>query len=135
MSPQSQSRITMHMSLTDMVMALAEGNPGAIRALAEWIKSSEDAIMELLTLDTKRLYGSKIWEVYKNVCGEDIERFKYHVCVELPNQETGKLTVSGPWGPSLNNRNFWNRRQFGAPGSYWALKNPPTDPNYEFPIG
>lgn len=131
----SQDRIT---SLTttpaEVITTLCGGNPGALTVLLTWFRSSPFAMIEVLTLDTKRLYDHHIWEVYKYVCGEDFERFKYHVMVELPHQDTGELSVTGPYSPSLNNKEFWEKRRFGKPGSYWALENPPTEPDYEYPI-
>ena len=117
-----------------MVRALSEENPGAINVLIQWIESDPMALLAILILDSKRLYGSHIWMVYKDVCSEDIERFKYHVQVELPNQETGQLSVIGPFAPSLEDKEFWEKRKSGKPGSYWALDNPPTSRKYEYPI-
>lgn len=135
MVTQTGDRLTdIHMTVTDMVIVRVDGNPGAIRVLREWIDSSGPiGVLELVILDSKRLYGSRIWELYK-LCGQDIERFKYHVQVELPNQQTGQLSATGPYGPGFGNTEFWEKRKFGKPESFWALENPPDDPNYEYPI-
>ena len=133
----SSDRITdLNCTVTDIIADLSEGNPGVMRVLVEILQDEKPGgIFRLLNFDTKRLYGSRIWELFSDVCGKDIQRFKYHVDVELPNQETGELSVSGPWAPSLGNEEWWQRRQFGEPGSFWALEEPPTDPYYEYPIG
>lgn len=128
-------RITsFEMTVVDVMLALSGGNPGAFRVLTEWFRSDPTvAIPEMVTLDTKRLYDSRIWDLYK-LCGQNIERFKYHVLIELPHQETGQVSVSGPLSPSFDDKEFWTKRRFGRPGSFWALENPPTETNYEYPI-
>ena len=118
----------------DVIITLSEGNPGAVMVLSKWHSSSPMAIIEMLILDTKRLYGPRIWELYKDVCGEDFERFKYHVQVELPNQETGVLSVTGPFSPDFDDTSFWEKRTSGRPDSFWALDNPPTESDYVYPI-
>lgn len=134
MNGTSQDRITrLDITAVDLVSALCGGNPGALRVLAEWFHSSPMAVIEMLSLDTKRLYDNRIWDLYK-LCGQDIERFKYHVLTELPNQETGQLSVSGPHSPDFDDKEFWEKRRFGQPGSFWALENPPSEANYEYPI-
>lgn len=122
------------MDLQSMIYALSGGNLLAIDILIQWVKSDPTAQVAILTLDSKRLYDSRIGMLYTDVCGEDIERFKYHVQVELPNQETGQLSVTGPLSPSFENKEFWETRKNGKPGSYWALDNPPTSREYEYPI-
>jgi hypothetical protein len=130
----SQDRITsLTMTGPELISALCCSNPGALRVLAEWFHSSPMAVIEMLSLDTKRLYDNRIWDLYK-LCGMDIERFKYHVQVELPNQETGELSVTGPHSPDFKDKEFWVKRRFGKSGSFWALENPPSEANYEYPI-
>lgn len=133
----SGNRITSpDMTLSEVVYTLSDGNPGAITVLTELVVSNPLGILELFLMDSKRLYGSRIWELYKNVCGKDLERFKYHLEMELPNQETGVLTVTGPHSLALEETEFWAKRQGGHadPGSWWALKDHPTDPHYDYPI-
>ena len=130
----SEDRITFDMDVVSIVSALSEGNPGATGVLVQWFASGPMALMEMLTLDTKRLYGSRIWEIYSDVCGHDLERFKYHVQVELPNQETGSLSVSGPLAPRFEVKEFWEKRQSGKPGANWALDVPPTTSQYTYPL-
>ncbi len=135
MATKSQDRIqSMQISFLEMVTILSGGIPGAVRVLVEWFNTSPTAPLEMLVLDSKRLYDHRIWELYK-LCGCDIERFKYHVQVELPNQETGELSVTGPHTPDLGDKDFWEKRRFGEPGSFWALETPPSCSDYEYPIG
>jgi len=133
MSCQAEERITLHMTAVDVTVALSENHPGAIVVVGNWIKSSPNGLLEILTLDTKHLYGERIWELYC-LCGEDLDRFKYHVGVELPDQITGELSAMGPYRPDRNDTEFWEKRRFGKPGSFWALEQPPSEKDYEYPI-
>lgn len=134
MNNTSLDRITsLDITLVDFFYALSNGNAGAMQVLLEWFNSSPSAVVEMLVLDNKRLYDHHIWELYR-LCGKDIERFKYHVSVELPNQETGVLSVTGPFAPDSDDKEFWVKRSFGRPGSFWALESPPTEMNYVYPI-
>lgn len=130
----TKDRVKVHMDIAEIITVLSDGNPGAVSVLIKWLETDPLALMGILTLDSKRLYGSRIWVVYKDVCGEDLERFKYHLEVELPNQETGELSVTGPYSPSLSDIQFWEKRTSGKPGADWALDVPPTTSQYEFPI-
>jgi hypothetical protein len=72
--------------LTDTPMSallkLAEGNPGAATVCAQLIKEGgaidPDSFLgglgNLLSLDSLGIYGSRIWMLYKDVCGMDIVR-------------------------------------------------------------
>lgn len=87
------------------------------------------------------LYGNHILELYE-LCDCNLERFVYHACVELPQQRTGKLTfifppyslIMGLHSGSLNLDRHTKARQYGQPGSFWALQDPPAEKDYEFPI-
>lgn len=59
------------------VAKLAEGNPGAISVLIRLLKEGDritdcPAFFNLLHLDSYRIYGPRIWMLYKEVCGEDL---------------------------------------------------------------
>lgn len=131
----SKDRIRLSMSRLEIMVALSEGDPGASRALSELFGAGGEGFLDVLNCDSKRLYGSRIWMLYKEVCDENIERFRYHLQVELPNQETGKLNITGPHAPPFgaDNSAFWAARAFGEPGSFWALQNPPGR-GYRFPL-
>ena len=132
----SKDRITgLNMSILEIMGALSEGNPGALRVLTELFGEDGRGFPDVIGCDSKRLYGSRIWVLYKDVCGEDIRRFRYHLQVEPPNQETGELSVTGPHAPrfDVDDSAFWAARAFGKPGSFWALQNPPGR-GYRFPL-
>lgn len=75
-----KERIQLSDSMMDIVMKMSEGNPGAVSVLAQLLKENgridpDSALAEIgtiLHLDTAGIYGSKIWMVYKDICGEDI---------------------------------------------------------------
>lgn len=130
-----KDRITgLNMSILEIMSALSEGNPGALRVLMA-LFSDGAGFLDVLGCDSKRLYGSRIWMLYKDVCGESIDRFRYHLQVELPNQENGKLSITGPHAPLFGKESemFWEVRKYGKPGSFWALQNPPGR-GYRFPL-
>lgn len=120
-----------------MAVLITEGNPGALSVVARM------EFLPMLLLDTKHLYGARIWNLYKDICGEDMERFGYHLAVELPCQVCGEMAVTGPYSVEIEKRlikkgrtmqDFFDARRGAKPNSFWGLKNPPTDPNYAFPI-
>jgi hypothetical protein len=69
------------MSTLDIVMALSEGNPGAVRVLMELYDAEKTMDPDSawggfgpgFGLDNLDIYGSKIWILYKDVCSQNIE--------------------------------------------------------------
>ena len=71
------------LALTDTVMSalikISEGNPGGCRVVADCIKltpiidpdSALSSLSLILDFDSLGIYGSRIWMLYKDVCGED----------------------------------------------------------------
>jgi hypothetical protein len=77
----TKDRIQSHMTVFDAIVAMADGNPGALRVMTEILKAggtidpdAVDGFIHLLNLDTLRIYGPKIWMLYKDVCGEDLAK-------------------------------------------------------------
>ena len=78
--PGHKTRIELSDDIKSVLFKLSDGNPGAITVLLRLIKVAEqidpDAAMgpyaPLLNLDSFGIYGSRIWVLYKYVCGEDI---------------------------------------------------------------
>ena len=74
------TRIDMHDTEISSIMKMSEGNPGAMsictRLLREGGEIDTDDIFgglgSILMLDTLGVYGSEIWMLYKDVCGEDL---------------------------------------------------------------
>lgn len=121
-------------SLEATVLVLAGGNPGATIVLMEWIRVDPMAMLGFFHLDIVHLYENSIWDVYEP-CGSNIDRFIYHVSMELPNQATGVHGMFGPYVNQIDLVSFAAKRKFGRPGSFWALEHPPIERDYAYPIG
>ena len=75
-------RITLHMTTFEVLYAMSEGNPGALTVCMEILKQGEaidpdgfaGGLGAILGMDTHRIYGSDIWLLYKDVCGEDLTK-------------------------------------------------------------
>lgn len=76
----SKTRLELSDSATDKVVKMSEGNPGAMNVCVQLLETSAktdpDSVLgslsSLLSLDILGIYGSDIWKLYKDVCGEDI---------------------------------------------------------------
>ena len=76
----NHERIKFNDTLMDMLIKLAEGNPGGLNVVMQLIKRSSvidpDAALgplaHILGLDSFGIYGSRIWMFYKDVCDEDL---------------------------------------------------------------
>ena len=77
------SRLTMNMTTQDAIIALSEGNPGALRVSMELLKNGKNIDPEYSTelygdtfflclLDEYEIYGPRIWMLYKDVCKQEI---------------------------------------------------------------
>jgi hypothetical protein len=75
-------KIKLNDSFMDVVMKMSEGNPGAISVLMQLMKEVPTidpanvlgGLGPILEMDTLGIYGSRIWILYKDVCGEDIAK-------------------------------------------------------------
>lgn len=68
-------RINLDMSTVDAVVAMAEGNPGAVSVLTQLIsRGGGVGIIDVLHLDAAEIYGPNIWIAYKDLCDEDADR-------------------------------------------------------------
>lgn len=74
------TRIELTDSAHSMVFKMSEGNPGAVSVCAQIMGQGEivdpdmaiGSIMPIFLLDTLGIYSSRIWMLYKDVCGESI---------------------------------------------------------------
>jgi len=76
-----------HIEMTDTaitaMLKMIEGNPGAASVLnlayRNNVRIDPDNVFgeigPLFSLDTLGIYGSRIWMLYKDVCGQDITNF------------------------------------------------------------
>jgi hypothetical protein len=75
-------RITVDDTLLDIFLKMSEGNPGAMSVCqslqSEGKNIDRDSAIQgfgaLMSLDMYEIYGADIWMLYKDVCGEDIEK-------------------------------------------------------------
>ena len=75
-------RITLNMTVQDSIVALAEGNPGALTVCINILKQAKAidpqgamvGLGPILSLDTHGIYGPRIWMLYKDVCGQDMPK-------------------------------------------------------------
>lgn len=139
MTKTTGGRISSSHTVMEAAMLLVEDSYASIKMIGPLLQNlGEEAGSFLLLMDEKRLYVHRIAVLF-SLCGEDIERFKYHVFVELPQQETGAVLVAGPYFRNLDpnsesGRVFAAKRSFWKPGSFWGLENPPKERDYEYPI-
>ena len=76
---RNNERITMDMTMKDMIVAMSDGNPGAIAAMFDILDKAESVdpddifspIGPILSLDSHRFYGSRLYMFWNDVCGRD----------------------------------------------------------------
>ncbi len=77
---RTHERIELHDSGVDIAAKLSEGNPGALSVIVEIAQRARvidpahilGPIGYFHSLDSAGIFGSEIWRLYKDVCGEDI---------------------------------------------------------------
>lgn len=63
-------------TIMEDIFKMAEGNPGAVTAIAAIMKAQgEMGYLTLLALDDMNIRGAQIWVGYKDVCGHDTAKF------------------------------------------------------------
>ncbi len=90
------SKIQLTDTAPDILVKMSEGNHGAVSVLIRMLKEGEaidpqsfmGGLGAILGLDTHRIYGSKIWMLYKDVCGQDLVK----MMAVLRACQLGKLT-------------------------------------------
>jgi hypothetical protein len=75
-----RSRIQLTDTAMSAAMKMSDGNPGALTVCALMLREGgtidpddfAGGLGSLLSMDTLRLYGPRIWMLYKDVCKEDL---------------------------------------------------------------
>jgi hypothetical protein len=68
----------------DVIVKMADGNPGALRLCMDLMKDALGPIY-LLHLDDMDIRGCAIWIGYKDYCKQDLERFKNLITERNPD--------------------------------------------------
>jgi hypothetical protein len=79
---REMSRIELNDSIMDMVVKMAEGNPGAINAMMNLIQENESIdpddcfgpFGKFMLLDTFEIYGTDIYVLYSDICSQQINK-------------------------------------------------------------
>ena len=79
-SEKEATRIELTDTPSDVVMKMSEGNPGAMTVCMNILDGGEKidpdgalgGLGAILMLDTLGIYSSRIWMLYKDVCGENL---------------------------------------------------------------
>ena len=71
----NRSRIDLTDNLVEVIVKMAEGNPGAVTVLAQLAKDPI-GLMDILHLDDMNMRGPQIWIGYKDHCKSDLEAFR-----------------------------------------------------------
>lgn len=100
------SRLRLEDDLLTMMTKMSEGNPGGLTVLMQLLKESPridpDAAMgpfaHILDLDSYGIYGSHIWILFKDICGQDIT----NTITVLRSVQMGLLSLSKVKGAIRN---------------------------------
>ncbi|MCJ8292907.1 MAG: hypothetical protein MJK15_00740 [Colwellia sp.] len=76
------SRIKLEMTIQDIVMAMCDGNPGAIAAMVDLYQQAEavdpqaafGGLTPLVALDTLEIYGTDIYILYSDKCQKNVRK-------------------------------------------------------------
>lgn len=73
----TNTRITANMSVQDMLITMCDGNPGALTCMMKMIQDDHmTGMLDILLFDSMGIYGSKIYMIWNDCCGRDMEKFK-----------------------------------------------------------
>lgn len=108
----SREPINLDDTTMDVLLKMAEGNPGAITVLSQLLERDDPTglpgLLTILSLDDMNMRGPQIWVGYKDHCGEDIEAFAAAVNSRDPemiatvNAESGVDERAVPSGAAFN---------------------------------
>lgn len=76
------TRIQLHDTGQDVIVKMCDGNPGALQVILRLIQhepaidphSALGPFGSIFSLDSHGIYGSKIWILYKDICGSSLPK-------------------------------------------------------------
>lgn len=72
----NRDRIDLNDSMVDVIIKMAEGNPGAVTVLSQLIKQDDGmGFLLVLSLDDMNIRGTQVWVGYKDYCNSDLSTF------------------------------------------------------------
>jgi hypothetical protein len=72
-----RKRIDMNMDVREMIVTMAEGNPGAVTVLIQLVQADPVmGFMDVLHLDDMNMRGPQIWVGFKDHCKQDLAAFQ-----------------------------------------------------------
>ena len=95
----TRKEMSLDMSLMDVTVLMAEGNPGALNVLTQLIKV--DGAIWMMHLDDMNIRGTQIWIGYKDHCKQDLDQFI--ACIKA--RDPGMVKCINEEG-MLGNHNF-----------------------------
>lgn len=82
--------------MMEIILELAEGNPGAITVLS---KITAQSVADLRTLG---IYGSDIWGLYKAICEEDMQLMEYKIAIAMIDKQSKEELIAEIKGKRCN---------------------------------
>lgn len=71
-----RKKIELNMTPMDVMLTMAEGNPGAISAMTSLMEDGPQGIFDVLHLDDMNMRGPQVWVAYKDFCGGNTKIFR-----------------------------------------------------------
>lgn len=70
----ANTRITADMSVIDALMAMSDGNSGAVICMCQMLMLDPISCLDILLLDTMGIYGFDIFKLWSNCCNRDMDK-------------------------------------------------------------
>lgn len=70
----NKTRITLGMSIMDIITTMSEGNPGAMMVVMEMVKDKR-LFMDILLLDSLDIRGSQLYMLHNDCCERNTQKF------------------------------------------------------------
>ena len=69
------SKLTSGMNIQETLIAMSEGNPGALTCMMKMIESNPMALLDIVYFDFLGIHGTKIYILWNDCCNRDMEKF------------------------------------------------------------